>query len=855
MNKYYISILMLSAALSAAAQQTTGPDKNFPDSVTITIHPRYNKVSSIHRKIFGENYRKEWATAVKLPLIRVSRINGGLSPEQFGGGMETKSIRMIDKSGKEWVIRSVEKVPDKLLPENLRQTFALDWVDDEYSGQHPYSALMVPPLAEAAHVPHAHPVIGVLEADPALGTFSTQFAGRVVLFEEREPTGQSDNTGKMQKEISQSYNVRLDGREILRARMLDLLTGDWDRHEDQWRWQAEKDDNGKVYTAVPRDRDQALHVVQGMLPHIAAQPWIDPVLGNFSGNIPHVKYSLMKTRFMQAWPDVQLSYKEWMEVVNQFTADESDAVLEASVKCLPVPDQQIRGKQVLQMLKERRNAIPAAMAEYYRFINRIADLKTTDKDEFISITDGKDSSLVISVSKMTRSGKQGSTLWTTEYDPSVTKEVRLYAAAGNDHITVNAQRSPVKLRIIDSSGFKKIDIVASNGRIQLYGKKDSTILSGDLSRLNTHFSNDPLNARFIPTDPYNVWMPLATGAINADDGFLLGLGFRYTGRSGFRKLPYSTVQELMITHSFKTDAFRVNYSGQWIEAIGKADFTLRAIADAPDNTMNFFGQGDNAVLNKSGDYHRFYRTRFDFYQLDPALRWHTGKKTTLSAGPSLQYYHFDQTGNTGRSVTVPGFIKSYDSTSYSSDKLHAGLAVRLISDGRNNTILPSGGWYLDINATAYEGLNSSSRAFAQLRPEITYFIKADTGARLVFSDRIGGGVGIGNPAYYQSMFLGGQGNLLGYLQNRFAGQQMAFNNFQARLRLAKIPGYVLPGELGLSGFYDIGRVWISGEHSDTWHQGTGGGLYFVPAGLTVIQVLAGHSSEGWYPYISLNFRL
>ncbi|MDB4922936.1 hypothetical protein [Mucilaginibacter sp.] len=28
-----------------------------------------------------------------------------------------------------------------------------------------------------------------------------------------------------------------------------------------------------------------------------------------------------------------------------------------------------------------------------------------------------------------------------------------------------------------------------------------------------------------------------------------------------------------------------------------------------------------------------------------------------------------------------------------------------------------------------------------------------------------------------------------------------------------------------------------------------------PAGLTCFQFLAGHSTEGWYPYISMNFRL
>lgn len=219
MKSAFLSLLALAISTRAFSQL---PDKNFPDSVSITIHPNYNQVSKVPRKIFGENYRQEWATAVKLPVIRISRINGGLLPERYGGGMEAMSIRLSDKNGQEWVLRSVEKISDKLVPENLRQTFALDWADDAYSGQHSYSALMVPPLVEAAHVPHANPVIGVLEADPALGTFSTQFAGRVVLFEEREPSEASDNTQKMLKEIKGNYNVRLDGKETLRTRMLDF---------------------------------------------------------------------------------------------------------------------------------------------------------------------------------------------------------------------------------------------------------------------------------------------------------------------------------------------------------------------------------------------------------------------------------------------------------------------------------------------------------------------------------------------------------------------------------------------------------------------------------------------------------
>nr|WP_255496084.1 BamA/TamA family outer membrane protein [Mucilaginibacter sp. FT3.2] len=270
--------------------------------------------------------------------------------------------------------------------------------------------------------------------------------------------------------------------------------------------------------------------------------------------------------------------------------------------------------------------------------------------------------------------------------------------------------------------------------------------------------------------------------------------------------------------------------------------------------MNFFGRGNETVLHKTEGYRRFYRARFDKYEVNPALRWHTGKGSTVSIGPSVQYYRLNPEDNVGRFINQPALINSYDSTTVNKDKAHLGILADYISNKRNNDLFPSTGYYLNINAKGYKGLNNYSRSFVQIKTEFTYYLRADSSANVVFSDRIGGGVSFGSPAFYQSLFLGGQGNLLGYLQNRFAGQDMIYNNFQARVKLANIPGYILPGQLGLSGFYDVGRVWISGEHSDTLHQGVGGGLYFAPASLTVLQVLAAHSDEGWYPYIAFNFR-
>ncbi|MGY0038453.1 hypothetical protein [Pedobacter sp. NJ-S-72] len=124
------------------------------DSISIKIYPKYDSVSKVHRFFFGENYRKEYALETKVPVIRLSEIKGGLTPLQRGGGFQSHSLRMVDKQGKEWVLRSVEKYPESLLPENLRETFAKDILKDNMSAQHPFSALIVPDIAEAVGVCH-----------------------------------------------------------------------------------------------------------------------------------------------------------------------------------------------------------------------------------------------------------------------------------------------------------------------------------------------------------------------------------------------------------------------------------------------------------------------------------------------------------------------------------------------------------------------------------------------------------------------------------------------------------------------------------------------------------------------------
>ena len=75
-----------------------------------------------------ENYRDEWTTPVKVKVFDIGKVKGGLKPTKKGGGMQTKSLRLEDKDGREYALRSVEKFPDATLPEEFRQTIIKDAV-------------------------------------------------------------------------------------------------------------------------------------------------------------------------------------------------------------------------------------------------------------------------------------------------------------------------------------------------------------------------------------------------------------------------------------------------------------------------------------------------------------------------------------------------------------------------------------------------------------------------------------------------------------------------------------------------------------------------------------------------------
>ena len=827
------------------------------DSVAAAVHPSYKNVSGIHQFLFGKNYREEWAMPATLPVIRVSEIHGGLQPEQLGGGYQSTSLRMKDAMGNEYALRSVEKKPDLIVPVPFQGTFVKEWLDDATSAQHPYSSLVVPALANAIGIPHATPIIGVVAPDKNLGQYQKLFEGKVTLLEDRNPLGKSDNFEKMEKALIKDNDNSYDAIGFLKARTLDLLMGDWDRHGDQWRfYNANKKGDSKYYIAVPRDRDMVFNVTEGLIPTLLKRLLIMPRVYGFNNqNVSGgADYYLFKSAFLSAYPAGQIGHETWTKTVDTVTAQLTDSVLEKSLQALPKELYDLDHNAIFNTLKHRRDVLPQAMEKYYRFSNRIVDIQLSNKNEFVSIRDVKDSdALQIAVQKISKKGKLQDTLMSKMYPRSITKEIRLYLSKGDDSVQIDNKTSSVKLRIIGNKGDKAYNIVNSYKPVKLYDYKRQHYY-GDTGRLKKTISRDTSNTHFIATNLYNTTLPLITGSYNKDDGVFLGLGVRFTQQRGFRKTPYTSLQQIMVSHSFSTKAFNINYKGEWPGVVNRAGFTLSATVKAPDNTQNFFGFGNETPFDKTGNYTKYYRTRFNIADVNPALRWRFSDHSSFSIGPSFEYYHFNSDDNAGRFVTNVSMIHNYDSATIDKDKAHLGAVISYLYDNRNNALLPKWGTYAHIILQGMDGLNNYSKSYGQLIPEFAVYKSINAAQTIVLADRIGGGITVGKPAFYQAVYLGGQGNLLGYKQYRFAGEDAFYNNLELRIALSDFGNYILKGEFGLTGFYDTGRVWAKDDNSNQWHSGIGGGLYFSPAGLAVIKFTMGHSSEGWYPYITMGMR-
>lgn len=847
---------------SATIANTSPPASQLPATVRMPADSQYTGKSRFYNWLMGTNYRDVWATPLDFPVIDLNKEKGGLKIIKRGGGMQTQSLRLEDKTGTEWVLRSLKKYPEKAVPEALRETIAKDVVQDQISASNPYAPVVVAPLADAAGVHHTHPAFVYLPKDTTLGVYANTFGDDVYLFEEREPDTKRKtlSTPKLLEQIQGDNDNTVDQPSVLNARLLDWLMADWDRHDDQWRWAEEKDKKSKTqkYFPVPRDRDQAFFVNEGLLPRIASRRWAMP---NIQGFRPKIRYIEGQNPTAQPFDRSfmnELNEQQFKDISHAFVQRMTDEAIRNAVNYFPDTIRAEVGERTYTTLKARRDILEKEAMVYYRFLAKNVEVVGTKKNELFTVERLPGGLVDVNVTKINKKGELEQTIYHRTFDPKDTREVRIFGLGGEDKYVVKGDNgSPIKIRIIGGKDIDTyVDSTASHAgkRIRIYdlaNRKDSFAMNGNDKRI---LSSNPDVIRYERTYfrfIYNKLMPLATAAYNVDDGISLGAGFQYTTQ-GFRKRPFATRHTVLAGHSLGTSAWQFRYLGEFTDAIGNSDITIAASAKAPNNTINFFGFGNETEFDKSRTI-RYYRTRFSLYNIEPLLNTKLSHRVVLYYGPSFTYYNLDKDETNGR-IIADFPHNGLDSLSVFQSKSYAGLRLGIRIDTRDNALIPTRGISWNTSVYGSQGLNQEKRNYLQAQTDLSIYTNFHVPTSVVLVTRFGANKIWGDYEYFQAASIGGVQNLRGYRNYRFTGNAAVYNNVELRVKLFDFRSYLFPASVGLVAFNDVGRVWFPGQQSGRWHDGYGGGLYFTPANLIVLSAVVGRSEDGVLPYVTFGFR-
>ncbi|MGV3704023.1 MAG: BamA/TamA family outer membrane protein [Arcticibacter sp.] len=837
------------SAISANAQSS--------DSIKTAIAPEYNQVGGFHKFWLGSNYRELWATPVKIRVLNLSKEHGGMQIVKPGGGMQTRSLRLVDNSGREWVLRTVQKYPERGLPLDLQPTIAKDILQDQVSTGHPFGALVVPPLAAALSLPHASPELVYVGDDPRLGEYRKDFANAVYLFESRQPfeSADTDNTLKVQQKLLEDNDTEVRQKLVLRARLLDFLVGDWDRHEDNWRWDKQKKQGESVYTPIPRDRDKVFYKTSGVLPWILSHEWLKSNIQPYSGTIRDIKTWNYNARYFDRFFLTQVNQEDWVKEVRLVQSRLTDQLLEEAMSKMPDTIFKLSGRHLLPLLKQRRDNLMPLALEYYSFLSRTIDIPMSEKREFVDVNYLENGKVNIRIDNKKKDGTRGRKLYERTFRQDSTSEIRIYGVAGEDVYQTSGQAvSKIKVRLIGGMDKDEYLIPQTHpgaNKLFIYDGEDA---AGSMSRrrgVRLKTSSDTAIHAFDPRSfVYNRSGPIFLLNYGFDQGLLLSAGFMNEVQ-GFRKSPYAKRQEFGASYSTGRQSWAFRYEADFKSLIGKNDLNLEISSLGPHHVGNFFGLGNASIYQRDDDRDiSFYRNRFDYLTADLKLKRQLGSSWDAELGLSSEYYASKASNNTAKFFNA--FNASFPEEGIYQERLFTGISAGLIFDTRADALIPHRGTYWSTQLTAKTQLNGSSRSYGRISSEVGFYL-ALKDSSIVLANRIGGGSSIGDPLFFQQMSLGGERNLRGFRTNRFVGHSMLYHNLELRMRVLRFSSYLLPGSIGLIAFNDIGRVWVPRERSSEWHDGYGGGAYISPANRMLIQALVGFSKEGTLPYITLGF--
>ncbi len=810
------------AAVALVAATALMPARSGGQStVSVTAGAAYG-AGGLHRLLMGTHYRDLWTTPIAVEVLDLDRTAGGLTPTRCGGGRQTRSVRFRAADGREYALRSVDKDPSLVLPAELRRTIAAEVLQDQISSAHPAAPLVVAPLLQAAGVLHAPPVLAVLPDDPRLHPLPCARAGMLGMLEER-PTERADGEGfagaadfvgteRLFERLEDDADHRVASRAYLTARLLDVLVGDWDRHQDQWRW-ARFDRAGGVreWFPIPRDRDQAFSRFDGVLPQLAGYYHIELV--GFEDEYASMKRLTWTARGLDARLLADLDRQVWDSVAVAVQSRLADSVIDAAVRRLPPEYYAQGGPALARALRARRDRLPAAAREFYQLVARTAEIHATDQRDDARVQRLENGGVRIALSA------RGRAYYDRTFDPRDTEEIRLYLHGGDDRLVVGGGDDGPIVRVVGGGGDDTLADSARGGRQRFYDDRGANgFVRGPGTKVNTRrYVAPPVDTVTLmgPPDHGSVINPISWIGYSSDLGAFLGGGFVYR-RFGFRYVPWKTRWMARAGWAFGAQRGRAEVTGEFRAFPGSPAIGTLHLRASGIEALNFYGFGNETGASGPDD---FFELRQQQYLVQPGVAFPLGRGERGRLWLAAAFKHQRTEPEAGSYFATTG--GAYGDGDFT--QLGAEGGVRW--DTRDVANFATRGLYLDVTGAIYPASLDVTDPFVTLYGEIATYLSVGRPAVATLALRAGGGDVTGDRIpFHEVVYVGGARTVRGYPEHRFAGGPGVWGNAELRIKLFDI-FMVLPGELGVVGLADVGRVYLDNETSDVWHGAAGGGLW------------------------------
>ncbi len=846
-------MLMLLTSMGAGGQN--GPRPPPRTDSTMRASDQYG-AGGLHRLMLGANYRDLWSAPITVPFLDLTTFAGGVLPTKTGGGAQTKTLHFVTPNDVEFVFRPVHKALMMDL-EGFEGTIVEKAMIDGLSASHPAAPLIAPAFLEAAGIPHASPMLFVMPDDERLGKFREEFAGMLGMIEEY-PHVPDDSPGfagalkiidseELLKRLNEDPAERIDARALLRARLIDLLLNDNDRHPDQWKWARMHAGDGSPWVPIPRDRDKVLVSYEGFLLKIGRMA--KPELVSFAGTYPNVSGLFQNSSELDRRLLGGLDKPVWDSVATNLSLAITDSVIDAAFRDMPAPYRSSI-PELTAKLRSRRDLLPAAADRYYRRLFRVQDIHATDAAEKATIEHFNDGAVAIRL----QSGTAPPHL-VRHFDPQVTKEIRLYLHEGADTAVVTGDGGKgILVRVIGGNGNNVILDSASRGSRTLFydvGRVNDVRYPTDSFKSHKVFNRRPLlpaYGRLIPAqrDYGTSTRPTFGLKTGRDLGLVTQVGIVRT-EYAFRTIPYRSRVALEVGYSTGLNGF-----GVALETDHR--FEASALHVLSESWMSqlevgrFLGFGNDAP-DLDDVFADVRQTQWAFH---PALAYAIGPASDVSLGPTVRYTQTEQIA--GRLVSD---VRPYGYPHFG----QAGIQLRFNYDPQQDvTATPPGGllagtsssvpWqsrvFAEVTSVAYPAMWDVTSGYARVGAVAVAHIALPVLTTPLLAFRAGAEKMWGDFPYFDAAFLGGARSLRTFSRQRFAGDAALHGSAELRVPIVAFP-FILPLNVGALGFVESGRVFVDGESPGGWHTGVAAGFWLgvLNPGTSLTVMLTNQQERRW----------